>query len=359
VTRLSIVFLTSSDTASGGARQAMYLARELTRRGHRLRFLTPRKSRLPGLEPGVEWLRLPASRSAWAAAVRDALPRPGPAVVHAFHNRAVKLAAWRGWAWRRHGAAVFAHRGVIFRPNNPLPYWLPSIDAFLVNSSACADTLRRIGVARRRLRVAPNAIPAERLQSVRQPGEVRRGLDVAPGDLLFGAVAGNKPVKGVDPLLRAFAKAVQTSALDARLVVVGVDPALWEPLCRDLGVAERVRLVAHTDAVADYLRAMDCFVLPSLSESMPNTLLEAICAGLPVVASAVGGVPEVVADNGLLAPPGDVAFLAQALVEASDRSNLERWAAASRGLAPAYSMRAKGELVESIYLETLKRRGLI
>ena len=104
---------------------------------------------------------------------------------------------------------------------------------------------------------------------------------------------------------------------------------------------------------------MDLFVLPSLSESMPNTLLEAICAGLPVVASNVGGVPELVNGNGLLVPADSVDALADALRSAmADPARRATWAGASRAMAPEFSSTARVDRFETLYRRLLRQRGL-
>ncbi len=377
---MHIIFVTSSSTASGGARQAVYLARALAGLGHDVTFLAPADSALPALVPAraseIAWRELPTQRRRWRRAVEAAMPAPSSGkacVVHAFHNRAVKRAAWWGLRWRLRpprGArvVVVGHRGVIYRPNNPLPYWSPGLDAFFVNSKACATVLAAKGVGPRRLFVVPNGIPPERVTPLRGAAAVRAELGCGLDDVLLGTVANDSANKGLDVLLEAVARLARPEAQPAmrpearpviRLVALGVTPARFQGLCRDLGIAERVRLLTPRENVAEYLAAMDVFVLPSRSESMPNTLLEATCLGLPVVATAVGGVPECVEGNGLLVPPGDVGALTQALgIMLADSNYRQRCADAARGLAPRYSLARKARAVEAIYQELLARRGV-
>ncbi|MGJ3521462.1 glycosyltransferase family 4 protein [Nitratidesulfovibrio sp. D1] len=363
---MRILLVTSSSTRSGGARQALYLAEGLAGRGHQVTFFTPRGSTLRTLSDSVPWADLPASPGRWKAALEAAMPAPGQGscIVQAFHNKAVKRLAWHGLFWRRRGVVCVGYRGVVYRPGNPLTYWSPGLDAFVANSHACAKVLRGMGVGERRLAVIHNGIPADRLAPRRGVDAVRAELDLPPRSTLLGCVAGDKEVKGVAPLLRAFALACgQGGGTNAdggpHLIVVGVTPERWQPLCAELGIARRVRLVEHSNCVADYLQLLDAFVLPSLSESMPNTLLEAICSGLPVVASQVGGVPELVRGNGLLVPPGDVPALAGALITVTGDAALRAtWAEASRALAPEFSTDARVTRFETLYRTLLHRRGL-
>ncbi len=351
---MHIVFLTSSSNKSGGSRQALYLAQGLEARGHRLSFFVPCDAELPSLAPDIDWLELPRSPGRWRRAV-EAVLRDQARVFHAFHNRAVKKAAWWGLFWRRRGLAVFAQRGVIYRPNNPLPYWSPGIDRFIVNSNACAAVLRQKGVRERRLVVVPNAIPRERITPQLSADTLRKRLGLADGCLIAGCVANDSANKGVSILLKAFAQA----NIEARLVIVGATPARFAPEVEALGLTDRVRLPGSTETVADYLQLFDLFVLPSLHESMPNALQEAMCLGLPVLASSTGGVPECVQGNGLLVPPGDRAALAAGLQEAlADPARRARWGQRSLHLATSFAPERKAARVEAVYEEVLQQRGL-
>ena len=357
---MKIFFITSSTNSSGGSRQALYLARGLAAKGHELAFFVPQNAELPGLAPQLRWLELPKQRWRWRGAVARAMPRNSPFVIHAYHNKAVKKAAWWGLTWRGRGAIMVAQRGVIYKPNNPLPYVLPGIDFFVANSEACAVVLRAKGVRPDRLHVVLNAIPKERVTPSRRPENMREyiGLPPAsPNEFLFCCVANDSPNKGGEVLLRAFAA---SRTPNARLILLGVTPERFAPLCRELGIQARVALPGRSEHIADVLQLCHAFVLPSFSESMPNTLQEAICMGLPVIASAVGGVPECVQGNGLLVPPGDEQALTQALrrmVRAEEER--DQWMAASRLIAEKFSLDLKVERMETLYTQQMFARGLL
>lgn len=370
---MNIVFLTSSMSRSGGSRQAYYLARGLAAHGHDLTFFTPQGAELPGLDgdagqgSGIRWLELPAAKGKWRRAVREVLAahwdRGEPCVLQAFHNRAVKKASLWGLVWRCKPLVVLGYRGVVFRPRNPLPYWSPGVDAFVVNSEACAKVLRRVGVSGSRIRVVYNGVPPERLVPGRSVDEVRGELGLeGPGrQVVIGSLTDNKPNKGADRLLQAFALARKDPSFAARsvLVLVGVKPERWRERCAELGATEGVRLVDRVECVADYLQVFDMLAASSLAESMPNALLEGMGMGLPLVAAAAGGVAEIVRGNGLLVDPDDVPGLAQALAEASqDASRRAAWAEESRERFKLFSLARKVARTEAIYAETLKARGL-
>lgn len=354
---MRIIILTSSSSKSGGSRQALYLAQGMQAKGYDVAFFTPDNSTLRSLDPQAPFWRDLGPKSLWRKNVEAALPKDNsPCVAHAFHNAAVKRLAWWGIFWRRHGVVTVAHRGVIFRPNNPLPYWSPGIDCFAPNSKACAAILRRMGVGANRLQVIYNGVPQSRVSPRTDAAVIRNQLQFGPDDFIFGAVAGDSHIKGVEPLLRAFAAA---RLPHAKLVVLGMGQSKWATLCQELNIASQVRILGHTDPVADYLRAMDAFVLPSLSESMPNTLLEAILMHLPSICSEIGGVPEVLGDSGILVPPGSIDALADALrrmVNDAQARNAMRQAAIKQ--SPNFTQEKRINTLEALYLRLLAARGL-
>src|SRR5439155_17641773 len=122
-------------------------------------------------------------------------------------------------------------------------------------------------------------------------------------------------------------------------------------------------LLGHRDDVAERLAAADIFVLPSRSEAFPNALLEAMAAGLPVVASAVGGILEIVEHGrtGLLVPPGDASALADRLMRVmADPALGRRLGDRARAEVEAqYSFDRMVAAFEDVYLGELARRGRI
>jgi glycosyltransferase involved in cell wall biosynthesis len=129
---------------------------------------------------------------------------------------------------------------------------------------------------------------------------------------LTGTVSRLDPVKGVDYLLRAFAQ-----VRDGQLVVIGDGPerTTLHALADGLGLTGRVHWAGYRSDVPKLLPALDIFVQPSLHEGLPNAVLEAMAAGLPVVATKVGGTPEAVLDGvtGVLVPARDPVALAEAI----------------------------------------------
>jgi glycosyltransferase involved in cell wall biosynthesis len=168
-------------------------------------------------------------------------------------------------------------------------------------------------------------------------GAVRRALGVGPSDVVLMAVGSLKPVKAMDVLLRAAAPLMRSHDR-VRLVVVGDGPdrAALGSLARDLGIADRVSFLGLRTDVDTLLRAADAVVLASRSEALPTVLLEAMATGLPVVATRVGGVPEVVEQDGsgVLVPPDDAGALGVALERVvADEALRTRWGRRGRAIA--------------------------
>ncbi len=141
-------------------------------------------------------------------------------------------------------------------------------------------------------------------------------------------------------LLRAFAR-LSVRRPEARLLLLGRGPEelRLRRLADALGVSSRVHFLGEQSDVAPCLAQMDVYVQASVAEGMPNSVLEAMAASLPVVATAVGGTPEVVLDGqtGLLVAPGDPSALGEALLALlADRSLAERFGRAGRARVEAH-----------------------
>jgi len=184
---------------------------------------------------------------------------------------------------------------------------------FAVTEQLRRDLVSHVGIPAERIEVLYNGVDFTRFVPA-DPKLTRARLGIAENVLLVGSVGRLVAVKNYALLVRAVA-ALGMENVRLCFVGNGAERAALEALSRELGIAEKVIFFGHRDDVNDILGAMDVFVLPSVSEGMSNTLLEAMAAGVAPVASAVGGNPEIVHDgaDGLLFPSGDLAELTRCL----------------------------------------------
>jgi glycosyltransferase involved in cell wall biosynthesis len=182
---------------------------------------------------------------------------------------------------------------------------------------------------------------------------VRADWGVADGDTVVITVANLRPEKGYDVLLDA-AAVVKERDLPIRFISVGRGPLedQMHRRCAELGLDEHVRFLGERDDVLELLVASDVFVLASRQEGLPVVLMEATSVGIPIVATAVGGVPQVITDGveGLLVPPGQPAQLADALCRvASDPDLARRLGEGSRSARSLFDVRVATARIERIY----------
>lgn len=170
-----------------------------------------------------------------------------------------------------------------------------------------------------------NGVDLERLRIIEEKGrEIKSFLKIEANETVVGTVGRLSSVKAQDRLLRA-AQQLILAGYKVRVLLVGEGPMeqSLKALTKHLALDRVVVFTGHQEQVIDYLSAMDVFVLPSLSEGIPMALLEALALERPVVATRVGGIPEVIEDgvNGLLVDPGDTSLLARSIRELiEDRS---------------------------------------
>lgn len=181
-----------------------------------------------------------------------------------------------------------------------------------------------------------NCIDLDRVTSNLEVAAAKRWLSIEPDDVVIGTVGRMEEQKGHGILLHAFAALRGLPGIPVRslrLLIVG-DGRLrqaTEARARQLGIVDACRFPGSVTRMADVYRAIDVFVMPSLWEGLSLAMLEAMAAGLPLVATDVGGVRDVLGDNlhGRLVPPGDATSLAHALAELLRDTRLRQELAAS------------------------------
>jgi L-malate glycosyltransferase len=229
-------------------------------------------------------------------------------------------------------------------------------DCVVCNSLAAADQLTRAGVPSAKVSVISNGLPPEAFEPAVPT------LPPEPGVTRIGMIARmNDRAKNHTLFLRAAARAASRFPI-AEFVLVGDGPFRneWEELARQLGIASQTRFWGERHDITSVLAALDVVVSPSRSESLSNSILEAMAAARPVIATRVGGNPELVHDRetGLLVAPENEGALATAIETVLARPDLAReWGENARRIAQAnFTLDRARERFEQLYVDLLSKK---
>jgi glycosyltransferase involved in cell wall biosynthesis len=343
------------------------------------RFLTPLGYRTvcaylhPPADPGFEQLR--AKARAWQAPLIS-VPDNGfwdLGVVPRLLNicRRERVAIWHGHDYKTNALGLLlrrfwrmkllttVHGWVHHTSRTPLYYkidrlCLPRYDLVISVSEDLHARSLECGVRPDRCVLIENAIDTDEFRRRLARAEARQRLGLPAGRFLIGAVGRLSAEKGFDVLVRAVAELVGAGR-DVGLLIVGEGeegPRL-SALIAELGLAERARLLGYRADVRDLYQALDVFALSSYREGLPNVLLEAMALEVPVVATAIAGIPRLIAagENGLLVEPGAAGSLAAALTRLLDDAALrDRLGQAARWTIEArYSFRERMARIAALY----------
>lgn len=250
--------------------------------------------------------------------LRHVLFRGGVDLVHANNYRSAPFGRLLA---RRAGVPCVSTVRETIGPEKVRQYRLRRLDALVAVCDSVARALVDAGVPRDRVGTVRSgvSIPPAPTESARR--ELRESLGGAADDPVVGIVAHILPHKGFDDLIRALPPIVRQIPR-VRCLVVGEAPRQKYldhlfGLAERLGVRDRLVWVGAQEDVPRFLAAMDLFVLPSHTEGLPLTVLEAMAAGLPVIGTAVGGIPEAVrhGETGFVVPAQDPRRLAEAVTD--------------------------------------------
>ncbi len=344
---------------SGGEVQVFLLIEGLARRGHRNVLVCPPGSRAAAVAAtrGIAVAPVPMRGDLDLAAVwrlRRLWRAAPPDVVHLHTGRAAWLGALAACAAGRPAVVTRRMDRAVARGWRTRLIYERCSRAVAAIAPGIAEQLAAGGVPRARIHVIPSAVDPARVRPVRGREAMRAALGAAPHDIVLLSAAALVQRKGLDVLLEALA------ALGAR----GLRPLVWiagqgsaapvlQAQAARLGLETQVRWLGARDDVGDLLAACDVFVLPSRAEGLGVAALEAMAAGRPVVASAVGGLASAVSDEctGLLVPPGDAVALGAALERLLHEPELRHrlGAAGPAHVAAHYSADAMVTAYERLY----------
>jgi glycosyltransferase involved in cell wall biosynthesis len=310
----------------GGQRQVFLLVEGLVRRGVSATLAVPAKSSLydRALRAGITVEDLSARNDADPFAVMrlaGLLRRERFDILHCHTGRAHGIALLaRRLVPPSLRPKIIVSRRVAFASASQLTRWkFAGVDRVIAVSEAVRRGLVAAGLDPGKIAVVRDGIAlGEASPDLAQRDRVRRLLHLAPADRLILNVAHLGAEKGQSDLIAAAAR-IHAARPDARLAIVG-EGKLRAKLERQAAMASGGKILFAgfwpPERISSLLAAATVFVLPSRQEGLGSVLLEAMAAGVPVVAASTGGIPEIVRDGvtGLLFPPGDSAALADAVI---------------------------------------------
>lgn len=364
----TIVHLSTPRSWRGGEQQLVYLAERLLALGIPQLVVSPPGS---AVERACEERRLPhlaLRRRAsidplYARALARAATDARAAIVHAHdphaHTGAVLAASLFGLR-----APLVVHRRVDFPVGrgrfSRWKYDHPAVRRVVCVSRAIAEVLRPDLRDPSRLRVVHSSTDPARFAAARPDGRLRREHGIPAGVPLVGNVAALAPHKDHVTFVDVAAR-VLASGLDARFLAIGDGPLREEiaAYVRERGLEGRVLLTGFRGDVPEILPELDLFLFTSTEEGLGSSLLDAFACGVPVVATAAGGIPELVADgeSGLLARPRDAEGLAERVLRVlGDRALRERLVEGATRRLAEFGVPAMAEKTLAVYREALAER---
>ena len=364
--KLRVVHLDTGMTLRGGQRQLLLLARGLKKRGYAQLIVCPEGSELEvrAGQDGFDFFTLPAHDPAHAFGIlllRQRLQTAPFEILHSHDGRAQTVAwlASLGMPVRR-----VASRRVTFLPSDNWSYrWKygRTCHAVIAVSEYIRELIIRSGIPSAKIAVIPDGIvPPAELPPPQQRGRIRARWGFSDEEFVLGHLGAFTREKGQDVLLDAIS-ALQAKLPAMRLALAGEGPTqkLAEMRKKIEDLRGHIHLCGVIEDPGEFFPALDVFVMPSRSEGLGSSALLAMAYGIPVIASRVGGLPEVVTEGeaGWLVAPESPGSLADAIFEASaDRTRLSDFGAKARLHAERFSADKMLARTEALYERLLSGR---
>ena len=224
-----------------------------------------------------------------------------------------------------------------------------------VSESLKRDTLRLFNIDRE-IDVIPNFIS---LKKHTEPKECKRSVMAHPDERIITHISNFRKVKRVEDVVRVFAKIQEK--IPAKLIMVGDGPdrEIADQLFKNLGIKKRVLFLGNTSDIEQILCFSDLFLLPSMSESFGLSALEAMVAGVPVVSSNAGGIPEVNEEgvSGFLCEVGDIdTMAARALYILEDEARLKEFKKGALEVAKRFDEEKIVPMYEALYFDVIHKK---
>ena len=343
---------------AGGETQVLGLTLALAAGGHRAELICDPAGRLweRALDAGIRCHPIRIRNAIDLAAgvkLRSILKRERYDVVHFHTSRAHSMAPLA----RSFGSTLLVTRRMDYRPNRVFAPYLfnRAVDGVVAISTGVADSLAAAGVDRQRVTVVHSGVDCERFRppTSQERADARGALNISDTDFVISAVGALEQRKGHLYLIEAIgALASPAASSKVKCFIVG-QGSIHRVLQGEIAVSrslERIKLLGRVDDPREILWASDLFAMPSLKEGLGVAALEAMGRGLPVIASDVGGLREVVEDgrSGIVVPPANARAIASAIERLADSAELRSQMGAA----------ARVRVVENYSIETMAARTL-
>ncbi len=288
--------------------------------------------------------------------IRDLVKKLQPDIVHLNSSKAGVLGSFACIGLKT--KVVYTAHGFVF--NEPLPFWLKS---FYLALEKVASTYRSfiiaVSEADRKSALEKNLIAPEKISVVHNgitqivfqtKEDAKKDLALSNDKFIIGTVGNLYLTKGTDILIKAVTLLDKQILSKIQFIIIGegVLKSKLQTQIYNLNLSENIKLLGNIENIGQKLNAFDLFVLPSRKEGFPFTLLEAMQAGLPIIATDVGGNKEAISDAGILVPTEDANALADAM------QNLISNEALRKNLSQKALERSKLFTEEKMFLETKK-----
>jgi glycosyltransferase involved in cell wall biosynthesis len=359
----------------GGPETLRLLARELDRERFDVSVVCPdspimdRLAEIPNVRRFTErFPSIPTPRAVGRLAVLMRSERPDIVHSHLFHGDLYGFLATR---FAPVPILVSTVQGVNFfweleRFPRRAKWWLASllyraIYRVFAGIATCSSAVKEAMCSRPGVKVRPDLVRVihNAIDDAEPGADPPRPVGAATKRIV--TVASLEPCKGHDVLLEALRRVAADIPVQCLLVGDGPSRPSLQATVRSLGLGDMVRFLGYQEAVTTIVRECDVFVLPSLLEGFGIAVVEAMALGVPVVASATGGIPEIITDgeDGLLVPPGDSSALAAAIRRLlTDDALREAIVGRARERAKRFTASVMAEQYREWYEELLSRKGL-
>ncbi len=362
--KLSIVGVDPELGFAGGETQVLGLTLALAGGGHRAELICDPAGRLweQAIAAGMRCHPIRIRNAIDLAAgvkLRAILKRERYDVVHFHTSRAHSMAPLA----RGFGSALIVTRRMDYRPNRVFAPYLfnRAVDGVVAISTGVADSLAAAGVDRQRVTVVHSGVDCDHFHppTSQERADARGALGISDSEIVISAVGALEQRKGHRYLIEAIGAIAASGKFKCFIAGQGSIHKVLQGEIAVIRSLERIKLLGRVDDPRELLWASDIFAMPSLKEGLGVAALEAMASAIPVIASDVGGLREVVEDErtGIIVPPANATAIASAIVRLAESAELrsQMGAAARARVVENYSMETMAARTLALYRECVKK----